>query len=104
MCGITGIYSINNFPNIEERVHQMNDLAEDPQKEFMETNCFGTLNLARQAAQAGVKRFIFLSSIKVNGEESHSDRPFSFDDPRMPKDPYGISKAKAEEGLLKICS
>ena len=86
------------------RVHQMNDLAEDPQKEFMETNCFGTLNLARQAAQAGVKRFIFISSIKVNGEHSHSGRPFSFDDPRMPKDPYGISKAKAEEGLLKIAA
>ena len=86
------------------RVHQMNDLAEDPQKEFMETNCFGALNLARQAAQAGVKRFIFLSSIKVNGEESHSGRPFRFDDPRLPKDPYGISKAKAEEGLLKIAA
>jgi UDP-glucose 4-epimerase len=86
------------------RVHQMNDLAEDPQKEFMETNCFGTLNLARQAVQAGVKRFIFISSIKVHGEESHSGRPFSFDDPRMPKDPYGISKAKAEEGLLKIAA
>ena len=82
----------------------MNDLAEDPHKEFMETNCFGTLNLARQAAQAGVKRFIFLSSIKVNGEESHSGSPFSFDDPRMPKGPYGISKAKAEEGLLKIAA
>ena len=86
------------------RVHQMNDRAEDPLAEFMETNCFGTLNLARQAVQAGVKRFIFISSIKVNGEESHSDRPFSFDDPRMPKDPYGISKAKAEEGLLKIAA
>jgi len=86
------------------RVHQMDDLAEDPLVEFMETNCFGTLNLARQAAQAGVKRFIFLSSIKVNGEESQSGRPFRFDDPRMPKDPYGISKAKAEEGLLKIAA
>ena len=84
------------------RVHQMNDLAEDPQKEFMETNCFGTLNLARQAAKAGVKRFIFISSIKVNGEQSHSGRPFSFDDPRRAEDPYGISKANAEEGLLKI--
>jgi UDP-glucose 4-epimerase len=84
------------------RVHQMNDLAEDPQKEFMETNCFGTLNLARQAAKAGVKRFIFISSIKVNGEQSHSGRPFSFDDPRRAEDPYGISKANAEEGLLII--
>jgi nucleoside-diphosphate-sugar epimerase len=84
------------------RVHQMNDLAENPQKEFMETNCFGTLNLARQAAKAGVKRFIFISSIKVNGEQSHKSRPFSFDDPRRPEDPYAASKAKAEEGLLKI--
>ena len=86
------------------RVHQMNDLADDPHKEFMETNCFGTLNLAEQAAKAGVKRFIFISSIKVNGEQSHSARPLSFDDPRRPEDSYGISKAKAEEGLLKIAS
>jgi UDP-glucose 4-epimerase len=86
------------------RVHQINDLAEDPQREFMEANCFGTINLARQAVQAGVKRFIFISSIKVNGEVSHSGKPFSFDDPRMPKDFYGISKAKAEEGLLRIAA
>ena len=86
------------------RVHQMNDLAEDPLIEFMETNCSGTLNLARQAARAGVKRFIFLSSIKVNGEQSHPDKPFRFDDPRKPRDPYGISKARAEEGLLKIAA
>ena len=86
------------------RVHQMNDLSEDPQKEFMETNCFGTLNLARQAAEAGVRRFIFISSIKVNGEQSYPGRPFSFDDPRRAEDPYGISKAKAEEGLLKIAA
>lgn len=84
------------------RVHQMNDLAKDPQKEFMETNCFGTLNLAKQSAEAGVKRFIFISSIKVNGEQTHLDRPFSFDDPRRPEDPYGISKANAERGLQKI--
>ena len=86
------------------RVHQMNDLAKDPLTEFMETNCSGTLNLARQAAQAGVKRFIFLSSIKVNGEQSHPDKPFRFDDLRKPRDPYGISKARAEEGLLKIAA
>ena len=86
------------------RVHQMNDLAEDPLTEFMETNCSGTLNLARQAARAGVKRFIFLSSIKVNGEQSHPEKPFRFDDPRNPRDPYGMSKARAEEGLLKIAA
>tara|TARA_B110001469_G_C9594083_1_gene294916 strand:- start:119 stop:937 length:819 start_codon:yes stop_codon:yes gene_type:complete len=84
------------------RVHQMNDLAEDPSSEFMETNCFGTLNLARQAARAGVKRFIFLSSIKVNGEQSTPEKSFRFDDPRKAEDPYGKSKAEAELGLLKI--
>ena len=86
------------------RVHQMNDLSDDPAVEFMETNCFGTLNLARQAAEAGVKRFIFLSSIKVNGEKSEINKPFRFDDPRNPEDPYGKSKSEAELGLLKISS
>lgn len=84
------------------RVHQMNDHSENPLSEFMETNCFGTLNLARQAAISGVKRFIFLSSIKVNGEQSHPGKPFRFDDPRRAVDPYGKSKAEAELGLLKI--
>ena len=86
------------------RVHQMNDRSKDPLKEFMETNCYGTLNLANQASKAGVKRFIFISSVKVNGEKSDPDQPFKFDDPRQPIDPYGISKAKAEEGLLKIAN
>ena len=86
------------------KVHQMNDLADDPQMEFMEINCFGTLNLARQAAKAGVKRFIFMSTIKVNGEQSHLGKPFCFDDPRRAEDPYGMSKANAEVGLLKIAN
>jgi UDP-glucose 4-epimerase len=86
------------------RVHQMNDLADDPSAEFMETNCFGTLNLASQAVKAGVKRFIFLSSIKVNGEQSRAGKPFRFDDPRKAEDPYGKSKAEAELGLLKIAA
>jgi nucleoside-diphosphate-sugar epimerase len=86
------------------RVHQMDDKANDPKKEFMETNCYGTLNLAKQAADAGVKRFIFISTIKVNGEQSLQESSFRFDDPLRPADPYGISKAKAEEGLIKIAS
>lgn len=84
------------------RVHQMNDLSADPLAKFMETNCFGTLNLAKQAVSAGVKRFIFLSSIKVNGEKTKEGIPFRYDDPFNTKDPYGISKAEAEKGLLKI--
>ena len=84
------------------RVHQMNDLSDDPAAEFMETNCFGTLNLAQQDAEAGVKRFIFLSSIKVNGEKSEINKPFRFDDQGNTGDPYGKSKSEAELGLLKI--
>jgi len=84
------------------RVHQMNDKSEDPLSEFMEINCFGTLNLARQAVKAGVKRFIFLSSTKVNGEKTAPGIPFRFDDIPLTTDPYGVSKAEAESGLLKM--
>jgi len=82
------------------RVHQMKDIAENPL--YMVTNCLGTLNLANQSVLAGVKRFIFISSIKVNGEQSGFDIPFKHDDLRAPEGQYAISKAKAEEGLLKI--
>lgn len=84
------------------RVHQMDDKSEDPLSAFMEVNCFGTLNLAKQAANAGVKRFIFLSSMKVNGERTEPGIPFRFDDIPATHDPYGISKAEAEAGLLEI--
>ena len=69
----------------------------------METNCLGTLNLAKQAANFGVKRFIFLSSIKVNGERTQPNMPFRFDDLRKAEDDYAKSKkAEAEIGLLQI--
>jgi len=84
------------------RVHVMNDLSEDPLAESREVNTFGTLNLARQAAQAGVKRFIFISSIKVNGESTRKGCSFSENNHPAPQDPYGISKYEAEQGLLKI--
>lgn len=84
------------------RVHQMNDKSDDPLSEFMEVNCLGTINLAKQAAKAGVKRFIFLSSIKVNGEKTEPGAPFRFDDIPATNDSYGISKAEAETGLLDI--
>lgn len=84
------------------RVHLMSDKSVDPLFQFMSVNCHGTLKLARQAADAGVKRFIFISSIKVNGEETALDRPFKFDDVRRPNDFYSVSKAEAEIELLKI--
>ncbi|MDC0101072.1 SDR family oxidoreductase [Alphaproteobacteria bacterium] len=86
------------------RAHIMTDDAADPMLEYRRTNVDGTLNLACQAAAAGVKRFIFLSSIKVNGEETKVGRPFDADDMANPIDNYGISKAEAEKGLLKISS
>jgi UDP-glucose 4-epimerase len=84
------------------RVHVMSDRAIDPLAEFRAVNTIGTLQLAEQAAEAGVKRFIFLSSIKVNGESTTNQQPFSAHDNPMPVDPYGISKLEAEQQLVKL--
>ena len=86
------------------RVHKMNDTSKNPLLDYMETNCLGTLNLAKQAANYGVKRFIFLSTIKVNGEQTKPNKPFRFDDLRKAEDDYAKSKAEAEIGLLQIAS
>ena len=84
------------------RVHIMNDSADDPLGEFRKVNVDGSLNLARQAASANVKRFIFISSIKVNGESTVTGKPFTTEDQPNPVDPYGISKWETEVGLLQV--
>ena len=84
------------------RVHIMSDSAEHPLEEYRQVNVAGTLNLARQAAMAGVRRFIFISSIKVNGEATEIGCPFKADDTPSPQDPYGISKMEAENELHKL--
>lgn len=84
------------------RVHIMDDVANDPLSEFRAVNTEGTINLAKQAAQAGVKRFIFISSIKVNGESTTSKLPYTALDAPSPEDPYGVSKAEAEQQLLAL--
>ncbi|MDH6166710.1 nucleoside-diphosphate-sugar epimerase [Variovorax boronicumulans] len=84
------------------RVHVMKDTAEDPLSAFRSVNVEGTLNLARQAAAAGVRRFVFVSSIKVNGEATVLGRPFRADDSPAPQDAYGISKHEAEAGLRQL--
>lgn len=84
------------------RVHVMNDTSIDPLAEFREVNVNFTLNLARRAAEAGVKRFIFISSIKVNGEATAPGCPYRADEAPAPMDPYGISKMEAELGLRRI--
>lgn len=86
------------------RVHVMQDDAQDPLAAFREVNVEGTVNLARQAAEAGVKHFIFLSSIKVNGEWTSAGSAFSSQDKPNPQDPYAVSKFEAEEALKKVCT
>ena len=84
------------------RVHVMHDDATEPLQAYCEVNVSGTLNLARQAADAGVRRFVFVSSIKVNGEATQPGHPFTADDVPAPLDPYGVSKLEAEQGLREI--
>jgi nucleoside-diphosphate-sugar epimerase len=84
------------------RVHVMDETSEDPLAEFRRVNVAGTLNLARQAAEAGVRRFVFISSIKVNGEGTSPGHPYAADDVPQPQDPYGVSKHEAEQGLLSL--
>lgn len=86
------------------RVHVMHDQSADPLAEFRRVNVEGTLSLARQAAAAGVKRFIFISSIKVNGEGTPLGKPYTALDTPEPLDPYGISKFEAEEALKALAA
>lgn len=90
--------------HLAARVHVMADKAENPLDEFRRVNVQGTLNLARQAATAGVRRFVFISSVKVNGETTRPGKPFTADDAPAPLNAYGISKMEAEQGLREIAS
>lgn len=93
---------VNAVIHTAARVHVMTDTSNDRLQAHREVNVNGTLNLARQAALAGVQRFVFVSSIKVNGEATQPGRPFSADDVPAPLDPYGLSKLEAEQGLRDI--
>lgn len=90
--------------HLAARVHVMNDLALDPLEEYRNANTLATIHLAQEAAKAGVKRFIYLSSIKVNGEETLPGQSYSEDSTPAPIDPYGVSKWEAEQGLEKVCA
>jgi len=86
------------------RAHVMKELAVDPLTVYRQVNVEGTANLARQAAAAGVRRFVFLSSIKVNGEFTEVGQSFTANDVPAPEDPYGISKHEAEQLLRQIAA
>lgn len=86
------------------RVHVVRDSAADSLAAFRKVNVQGTLNLAQQAATAGVRRFVFISSVKVHGEITALGTPFSADDVLAPLDAYGISKMEAEQGLRDMAA
>lgn len=86
--------------HLAARVHVMHDTAADPLALYRATNTDATLNLARQAVLAGVKRFVFVSSIKVNGEGR--DTAYQETDTPMPEDAYALSKWEAEQGLWRV--
>jgi nucleoside-diphosphate-sugar epimerase len=96
------LVGVNVVVHCAARVHVMKEDAADPLAEFRRVNVDGTLRLASQAAGAGVKRFVFISSIKVNGEQTRVGEPFTADQQANPGDPYGVSKMEAENGLRKL--
>lgn len=88
--------------HLAARVHVMHETSQDALREFRRTNVAGTENLARSAAMGGIKRMVFASSIKVNGEETLAGRRFNEIDIPMPRDAYGISKWEAEKILQRV--
>lgn len=97
-----GLLGVDVVVHTAARVHVMNDNVADPLTEFRSVNVQSTLNLARHAAAAGVRRFVFISSIKVNGEATQPGRSFTADDSPAPLDAYGVSKMEAEQDLREL--
>lgn len=100
----TALQGVSAVVHCAARVHVMTDKSSDPLADFRQLNVESTGNLARQAAAAGVRRFVFLSSIKVNGEFTEVGQPFTADDVPAPEDAYGVSKHEAEQLLRQIAA
>ena len=88
--------------HLAARVHVMKEPAADPLAEFLRINLHGTANIARQAVRAGVRRFVYVSSIKVNGEQTTGTQSFTESDRPDPQDAYAVSKWQAEQALQHI--
>lgn len=99
---LEGMRGVDVVVHLAARVHVMQEGSSNALAAYRAVNVDLTLNLAKQAAAAGVKRFIYLSSIKVNGEKTPAGRAFRADDIPAPEDPYGVSKMEAEKALLKL--
>jgi UDP-glucose 4-epimerase len=96
------LVGVSSVIHLAARVHVMTDLASDPLDAYRFSNVDATNNLARQAMTAGVRRFVFVSSIKVNGEATLPGAPFTEADQPAPVDPYGQSKLEAERALFDL--
>jgi nucleoside-diphosphate-sugar epimerase len=102
-CDLTDtLHDIDVVVHVAARAHVMNEKFTNQLSRYRDINTLATLNLAEQAARAGVKRFIFISTIKVLGNQTMGGRRFTSEDRLNPQDPYSISKAEAEIGLKKI--
>ncbi len=99
---VPALQGIEVVIHLAARVHVMHDTVVDPLLEFRKVNLNGTMQLARCAAACGVKRFVYVSSIKVNGEETTGGHIYSEQDIPEPQDPYGLSKWEAEQALWRI--
>jgi nucleoside-diphosphate-sugar epimerase len=98
------LHGVGTVVHLAARVHMMQDRAADPLAAFRAVNVEATLNLVRQAAAAGVGRFVFVSSVKVHGERTLPGHPFTERDAPNPMDPYGVSKLEAETGLQRLAA
>ncbi len=94
------LLGVDAVVHLAARVHVMNDTSSYPLSAFRKVNVAGTERLARMAAINGVKRFVYVSSVKVNGEGC--EKPFTEHDIPAPDDPYGVSKWEAEQVLRKV--
>jgi nucleoside-diphosphate-sugar epimerase len=93
---------VDTVIHLAARVHVMQSDAGEPLAEYLKVNLHGTENLAKQAANSGVKRLVYLSSVKVNGEVTLQGSKFTEDGQPNPQDPYGVSKWQAEQALRRI--
>jgi nucleoside-diphosphate-sugar epimerase len=103
-AGHSALKGVEVAIHLASRVHVMNDTEIDPLAAFRSVNVGHTLKLARSAVTAGAKRFIFVSSVKVNGEGTKPGQPYRETDVPAPSDPYGVSKMEAEEGLRLLAA
>ena len=102
-CVLTDtLRDIDIVVHVAAKAHVLNEKSVNPIEDYRDINTSATLNLAEQAARVGVKRFIFISTIKVLGNQTVGGHRFTSEDPLNPQDPYSISKAEAEMGLKKI--